>query len=55
MPLLVYWCLQMLTFLLRLTGSGTSKVEVSFAPAEMRSPIEVKAQLNLMAAVCFMI
>lgn len=40
---------QMLTFLLRLTGS-TSKVEVTFAPAEMRSPIELEAQLNLMAA-----
>ena len=40
---------QMFTFLLRLTGS-TSKVEVSFAPAEMRSPIELEAQLNLMAA-----
>lgn len=40
---------QMLTFLLRLTGS-TSKVEITFAPAEMRSPIELEAQLNLMAA-----
>lgn len=40
---------QMFTFLLRLTGS-TSKVEVTFAPAEMRSPIELEAQLNLMAA-----
>ena len=40
---------QMLTFLLRLTGS-TSKVEITFAPAEMRSLIELEAQLNLMAA-----
>lgn len=40
---------QMFTFLLRLTGS-TSRVEVSFTPAEMRSPIELEAQLNLMAA-----
>lgn len=40
---------QMFTFLLRLTGS-TSRVEVIFTPAEMRSPIELEAQLNLMAA-----
>lgn len=40
---------QMFTFLLRLTGS-TSRVEVTFTPAEMRSPIELEAQLNLMAA-----
>lgn len=40
---------QMFTFLLRLTGSN-SRVEVSFTPAEMRSPIELEAQLNLMAA-----
>lgn len=40
---------QMFTFLLRLTGS-TSRVEVSFTPAEMRSPIELEAQMNLMDA-----
>lgn len=40
---------QMFTFLLRLTGS-TSRVEVSFTAAEMRSPIELEAQMNLMDA-----
>ncbi len=40
---------QMFTFLLRATGSS-SKAEVTFMPAEMRSPIELEAQFNLRAA-----
>lgn len=37
---------QIFTFILRLTGS-TSRVDVKFQAAEMRSPIELEAQLNL--------